>query len=167
MRNIFALLACMLIAACGGSGDSDFEGTYQVDRHTLNETDCDVEGPEVTGGYDFFKLEMGDILGFPILEMFSCTSATECSDVNEFFFSKMQGKWTMQVQSSYELSDECHLNDTAGSLEGTDQGVRIEVKSSSAVITPSGGEECDPDLVEKYQEQMVCEEYEVLEGIMP
>jgi hypothetical protein len=164
MKKFITLLFCTVMAACGGDGDSEFEGTYQVSSHTLNDAACDAEGPEVTDGYAYFKLEMGEILGFPILELFSCTSDTECSDVNEFFFSKMKGDWIMQVRSSYELNDECHLQETTGSLEGTDAGILIEVKSSSAVITPSGSEVCDPDLVEKYQEQMLCEEYEVIEG---
>jgi hypothetical protein len=40
------------------------------------------------------------------------------------------------------------------------------VKSSEAAVTPSGGEECDPDLVEEYQDQMQCTEYEVVEGTL-
>ena len=47
-----------------------------------------------------------------------------------------------------------------------DLGVSIEVKSSQAVVTPAGGEECDPDLVDIYQEQMQCTEYEVVEGTL-
>ncbi len=164
MMKICVFLSCTVIAACGGDGGSAFEGTYQVDSHTLNDAACDAEGPEVTDGYAYFKIEMGEILGFPILELFSCSSDTECSDVNEFFFSKMQSQWIMQIRSSYELNQECHLNETSGSLEGPEAGVRIEVRSSSAVITPAGGEVCDTDLVDNYREQMLCEKYEVLEG---
>jgi len=160
-----ALLFCLFLPACGGDDGSDFAGFYQVAKHTLNDTSCDAEGPEVTGGEDYFKLEMGDLLGFPILQYFPCTSATECEGA-DFFFTKMHGDWIMQVTSSYELNDECHLQETTGSLSGTELGVSIEVKSSPAVVTVAGGEECDPDLVDTYQDQMQCSEYEVIEGTL-
>jgi len=160
-----ALLCCLFLAACGGDSGSDFEGTYEVTKHTLNDASCDAEGPAVTGGEAYFKLEMGELFGFPILQYFPCTSATECEGA-DFFFTKMRGDWIMQVTSSYELNDECHLQETTGSLSGTELGVSIEVKSSQAVITPSASEECDPDLVDTYQEQMQCSEYEVIEGTL-
>jgi hypothetical protein len=166
MHKTIALLSCLFLSACGGDGGSDFEGTYEVTKHTLNDAACDAEGPEVTGGETHFKLEKGDLMGFPILQYFPCTSATECEGASNFFFTKLQGQWTMQQQSSYEFGGECHLGETIGSLNGTELGIAIEVKSSEAAITPSGGEECDPDLVEKYQEQMLCTEYEVVEGTL-
>jgi len=168
-KNTTLLLGSILvlgISACGGSNESNFEGVYQVTKHTLNDAACDAEGPDVTGGETHFKLETGDLMGFPILQYFPCTSATECEGAGDFFFTKMQGDWIMQVQSSYELNDECHLEDTQGSLNGTELGVSIEVKTSQAAITPSGGEECDPELVDTYQDQMQCTEYEVVEGTL-
>jgi len=170
MHKTTALLLGFILAvgftACGGDDGAAFEGTYEVTRHTLNDAACDAEGPDVAGGETHFKLEMGDLMGFPILQYFPCTSATECDDISDFFFTKMSGDWIMQVTSSYELNDECNLEDTNGSLEGTELGVSIEVKTSQAVITPSGGEECDPDLVDTYRDQMQCTEYEIVEGTL-
>lgn len=170
MINITKILLSMILAvgfcACGGGDESDFEGVYQVTKHTLNDASCDAEGPEVTDGEAYFKLETGDLMGFPILQYFPCTSATECEGFADFFFTKMHGDWIMQVTSSYEMNNECHLEENSGSLSGTELGVGIEVKTSQAVVTPSGGEECDPDLVDTYQEQMQCNEYEVIEGTL-
>lgn len=166
MRKVITLLFCFCLAACGGNGGSDFVGTYQVTKHTLNDAACDAEGPEVTGGETHFKLEMGDLFGFPILQYFPCSSATECEDIANFGFAELRGEWLIQTQSSYELGGECHLGETLGSLNGTDLGVSIEVKTSEGVVTPAGGEECDPDLVDKYHDQMVCKEYEVVEGTL-
>jgi hypothetical protein len=166
MHKTIALFSCLFLSACGGDGGSVFEGTYEVTKHTLNDAACDAEGPDVTDGETHFKLETGDLFGFSILQYYPCSSATECEGISDFFFSKLGGEWIIQVTSSYELNDECHLEETTGSLDGTELGVRIEVKSSQAVITPSGGEECDPDLVDKYQDQMQCTEYEVVEGTL-
>lgn len=163
---LLSTIVAAVISACGGGDGSDLEGTYEVTKHTLNDGSCDAEGPEVTGGETHFKLEMGELFGFPILQYFPCTSATECEDIADFLFTKMHGDWVMQVTSSYELNDECNLEESTGSLSGTDLGVAIEIKSSQAVVTPSGGEECDPDLVDTYQDQMMCTEYEVVEGTL-
>jgi hypothetical protein len=166
VHKTIALFFCFFLAACGGDNGSDFVGTYQVTKHTLNDAACDTEGPEVTDGETHFKLEMGEFFGFPILQYFPCSSATECDDVADFAFAKLRGDWVIQATSSYEYGGECHLGEVIGSLDGTELGVSIEEKTSEASITPSGGEECDPDLVEKYQEQMQCTEYEVVEGTL-
>jgi hypothetical protein len=171
MHKTIALFACLILAlgltACGGNDDgSDFVGTYEVTKHTLNDAACDAEGPDVTGGETHFKLEMGDLFGFPILQYFPCSSATECDGTANFGFAKISGKWVIQTKYSYELGEECHLGEVNGTLDGTELGISIDVKTSEGVVTPAGGEECDPDLVDKYHDQLVCNEYEVVEGTL-
>lgn len=172
MRKTIALLFCMILAtgltACGGGDDDggDFVGTYEVTKHTLNDTSCDAEGPAVTDGDAFFKLEMGDIMGFPILEYYSCTSATECEDTSDLFksFSKIGGQWSIQTQVASGIDPECNISEITGPLEKTELGVKLELRTTQATITLSGTEECDTDLVDKYSDQMVCGRYEVLEA---
>ncbi|MFC1654647.1 hypothetical protein ACFL2F_02475 [Myxococcota bacterium] len=169
MRKTMAILFCIILAAgltaCGGDG-SDFEGTYEVTKHTLNDTACDVEGPEVTGGDAFFKLQMGDLMGFAILEYYSCTSATECEEYSDLFksFAKLQGKWRIETQMASGWDTECNISEAQGVLEKTDLGVKLEIRTTQAAITLTGTEECDTDLVDKYSSQMVCGEYEVIEA---
>ena len=169
MKKIVALPLIVVLAlglsACGeDDGAGKYVGTYQVTNHTLNDGACDVEGPEVTDGPTYFKIENADFFGFPILNIYNCTSATECDEDPFNFFSKQQDGWKIEVRSSYEYQGECNLTETIGPLETTEAGVKLEIKSSKGVVTPAGGEECDPDLVHEYPEAMVCEEYEVLEG---
>jgi hypothetical protein len=171
MWKMVALLFCILLAAglaaCGGDDDgSAFEGVYEVTRHTLNDTGCDAEGPDVTGGDAFFKLQTGDIMGFSILEYYSCTSATECEPDSDLFksFAKIGGEWRIETQVASGSGTDCSLSEITGPLRTTDTGVKLELKTSSADITLSGNEECDTDLIDKYSDQMVCGEYEVVEA---
>lgn len=172
MRKTIAMLFCCMLAAgltaCGGDDDGggDFVGTYEVTKHTLNDTGCDAEGPAVTDGDAFFKLQMGDIMGFPILEYYSCTSATECEPDSDLFksFAKIGGEWSIQTQVASGFDPECNLSEITGPLQKTELGVKLELRTTQATITLSGGEECDTDLVDKYSDQMVCGQYEVLEA---
>lgn len=169
MRKTTALLFCIVqaagLTACGEDDDaSKYVGVYEISHHTLNDAACDVEGPEVTDGDPFFKIEKGDFFGFTILNFYYCTSATECDDMSTNFFGKQPDGWKIEMRASYEFQGECNLSETIGPLQKTEEGVRVEVKSSTAAVTPAGGEECDPDLVETYAEQMVCDNYEVIEG---
>lgn len=138
MKTFFAILFCLILAAgltgCGGDGDDggEFVGTYEVTKHTLNDTSCDAEGPAVTDGDAFFKLVMGDIMGFPILEYYSCTSATECEDTSDLFksFAKIGGQWSIQTQVASGIDPECNLSEITGPLQKTELGVKLELRTA-------------------------------------
>ena len=78
MKMTMALLFCAVLAlglaACGeDEGAGKYVGTYQVTHHTLNDGACDAEGPAVTDGAPYFKIEKADFFGFPILNIHDCT----------------------------------------------------------------------------------------------
>ncbi|MBU1512385.1 hypothetical protein KKD52_18690 [Myxococcota bacterium] len=172
---IATLLICLpLFAACddGEPAGSEYNGFYQVtlsqERTSCSDQDAwtpsDIMEP-------YFKLKAQSLFGTPIVGWISCTGETEdtCDDETidlMGIFVKKDGTWQQYMTTSSSGGGEtiCYLTYRQGIPALTESGLSITVTRWEGEITLEAGEECDPDLVDKYFDQMDCTQMEYLEA---
>jgi hypothetical protein len=174
--TLFATALCtlQLFCACddGQRAGAEYDGFYQVtlsqERTSCNDQDAwtpsDIMEP-------YFKLRAQSFFGTPIVGWISCTGATEdtCDDDTIELtgtFIKKDGVWQqyMTTSSSGGSENSCYLSYRQGIPALTGTGLSLTVTRWEGEIMMEAGEECDPDLVDKYFDQMDCTQMEYLEA---
>jgi len=114
--------ASLLTPSCGGgndaapgNGDSDPNGdplpltaTYRVVSHTRNESACDQEGPDIQGGFPFFRLEERTSSDLPAVVFFPCNQIDRCDldPTDGWVRDETSGTWGMTTEG---LSCHCPI----------------------------------------------------------
>jgi hypothetical protein len=164
----------LALAGCGdddeGPPGPDIAGIYEVTHHTLNETACDAEGPDVSDP-PFIRLELQQIVGIWTYGFSPCDSADPGSCfslgiLSTAFTSSDGSAWHGDITSS-NGGDEfgvCKLTASRSLARPTAEGVHMEFRSSSGEAPDLTGEACDPDAARARAESFPCNRFEVFDG---
>lgn len=169
------LLTLSVLTACDDDprSGSEYDGFYQVTLYQERAA-CDDGEPwlDTDPVEPYFKLKAQSFFGTPIIGWISCSGATvdTCDDdtidlMNTF--SRKDGVWQQYMTtSSSGGGTTCWLTWRQGLPALTETGLTITVTQREAEITLEAGEECDPELVDKYWNQMDCVESSRLEATL-
>ncbi|MBU1220785.1 hypothetical protein KKF34_10055 [Myxococcota bacterium] len=170
--SIFTLiLTVFAFTACdddGGSGNSQYNGIYEVTT-SQERTSCGSgEWNEMTLEEDFFLLEGIDFMGTPVIGWSFCTGQTSdtCDDSFDLMMSFVleDGEWVQYMDSSSTMGETCWLSRTRGYIEKTDTGVIVTSTTWEGNVTLDAGEECDYELIDKYISELGCGRESVIEA---
>jgi hypothetical protein len=166
MHKIVGLLLVSLLASCGG-GQVDISGMYQTVHHTENETDCSVEGAEVTDP-PYFLVSKQDFFGATLYSLSGCSSTNEadCQGGGLFgmvFSMPISNGWKGESSMSSGNGDPCYLtySETSAILDG--ESLTVEARSWGEEVTISE-DKCNPDEASARNKNMPCDNFEVFRG---
>ena len=170
MKILGLIVIVSMVGACG-SDDSELEalaGIYQTTKHTLNDEDCQAEGPDLTD-MPYFQLVLEDLLGTKYLAFGSCESAdsSTCSGAGLFdAWIKRDGEIQHEVQMTSGGGEygPCSLSLKHGTLTQAGDSVGMQIRSYHETDDTLTDEECDLDEVEARGTSMPCSSYEIIEG---
>jgi hypothetical protein len=177
MTKRAAWAVALAVGACGGDDDgSEHEGIYEVDTWTLNDTACGAEGPSVlaTQSQTTFYLKLENFLGAKFLNMNFCDDTAECemlaADEGTIhlgmygFEGSDGGGWASEWFSGFpDMNEVCQGEYVEAALAGTDQGIRVDVRSTAAGgFAPDADGFCDDEAGKQAAEGQPCTQLEVI-----
>ena len=127
---------------------------------------CDVAVDTVADDSPYFLLAEESFFGAPILAWHDCSAPGTCDESVSLFgsFVSIGGVWKIRNSSSSGGADSCSLGLTDGSIEETEAGIRIEIRSYRGTLTVPTDDDCQPETAEARQDELTCESLEVIEA---
>ncbi len=176
MKRILAL-ALVTVAACGGDDGSVYQGIYDVDTWTSNDTSCDAEGDDVLADQlrTIFYLKNENFLGYKFLNLKFCMDVADCEAMagdastiyaGEYGFDEGSDAdgWRYEYFSGFPNADDvCEGVYRVATMTGpTDDTVRIEIRDTEASgFAPDADDWCDDELGKQAAQGQPCTALEV------
>jgi hypothetical protein len=172
------LLMALATGACGGGSMSEFEGIYQANSWTRNDTACDTEGASIleTAFETDFYIKEENFLGAKFLNVKFCADQADCEMLasdSETIHLGMWGfdrgsdgnGWTSEFYSGFpDTNNLCQGEFVTTKMTGmSGQSVRIEVREVTAGgFAPDSDGFCDDDAGKAAAEGQPCTSLEVM-----